>query len=397
MSPELFIDVSRLVSRLGKNRLPTGVDRVNLAYLQRFGSGARAVIQRGRFRRIVSRETSQRIFELIASPAADFQRRFMGIMIQGCLSRWPSQDGANGLYFNLSHTGIEDPTFAGWVRRSRLRPIFFVHDLIPLSHPEYCRPGDRERHTQRLYNMLALAAGIVTNSHDTLMRLERFALEHRRPMVLAEAAHLGADLQTDDRWQSGEAGDPSGHQPDPLSVPYFVVLGTIEPRKNHLLLLQIWRRLAETHGAATPRLLVIGQRGWECENVIDLLERCPAVGLHVTELPSCSDAQLAHYLQHACALLFPSFVEGYGIPLAEALGAGLPAIASGLDVFREIAGDIPDYLHPLDGLGWQQAIEDYARPDSARRREQLDRLASYSAPTWPAHFDAVDRLLERLS
>lgn len=55
---------------------------------------------------------------------------------------------------------------------------------------------------------------------------------------------------------------------------YFVVLGTIEPRKNHLLLLQVWRQLIEELGLAAPRLVIIGQRGWECEQVVDLLDRC---------------------------------------------------------------------------------------------------------------------------
>jgi len=161
--------------------------------------------------------------------------------------------------------------------------------------------------------------------------------------------------------------------------------------------LQIWRRMAEAQGVATPRLLVIGQRGWECENVIDLLERSGAIRDHVTELSDCSDADVAHYLRHARALLFPSFVEGYGMPLAEALGAGLPVIASDLGVFREIAGAIPDYLSPLDGLGWQSAIEDYARPGSVNRANQLTRLAGYTAPIWAQHFVTVDRLLARLS
>jgi len=389
MPNELFIDVSRLLDRLLHNRLPTGVDRVNLAYLQHFGAGARAVIQRGRFRRLVSAETSRRLFDLIATPQPHFRRRLSAIVTHACLSRWPSQDGANALYFNLSHTGIEDPTFSGWVTRSRLRPIFFVHDLIPLTHPEYCRPGEQERHAHRLENMLSVGAGIVANSHDTLQRLEQFASRHRQPMVLTAVAHLGSGLPVDHPVQAAP--------PLPLPGPYFVVLGTVEPRKNHFLLLQVWRRLAETHGSATPRLLVIGQRGWECENVIDLLERSAAVRAHVIELPECSDEHLAYYLQHACALLFPSFVEGYGMPLAEALGAGLPVIASDLEVFREIAGAIPDYLSPLDGLGWQRTIEDYVEPGNGRRGDQLARLAAYVAPTWDAHFDTVDGLVARLS
>ncbi|WP_163778702.1 glycosyltransferase family 4 protein, partial [Proteus mirabilis] len=70
--------------------------------------------------------------------------------------------------------------------------------------------------------------------------------------------------------------------------PTFVACGTIEPRKNHLLLLHLWRALAERLGAATPRLVLVGRRGWEAENIVDMLERCPAIREHVVEVSGLS-------------------------------------------------------------------------------------------------------------
>ena len=188
-----------------------------------------------------------------------------------------------------------------------------------------------------------------------------------------------------------------GPGPAPLDAPYFVVLGTIEPRKNHWLLLHAWRALVESMGPRAPHLVIIGQRGWECENVIDLLERCTPLRGHVHELGACGDDALARWLSHARALLFPSFAEGYGLPLVEALALGTPVIASPLPVFREIAAAVPDYLDPLDGPGWAQAVRDYAQSGSPRRQAQLDRMADFVAPTWGRHFEQVERLLAQLS
>jgi glycosyltransferase involved in cell wall biosynthesis len=182
-----------------------------------------------------------------------------------------------------------------------------------------------------------------------------------------------------------------------MASPYFVAVGTIEPRKNHWLLLQLWRRLIERLGKSAPKLVVIGQRGWECENVVDLLERCGTLRGHVREISDCSDTQLSTYLYHARALLFPSFAEGYGLPLMEALSLGVPAIASRLPVFREIAGDIPEYLDPLDGMGWMAAVEAYTERDSPARAAQLERLQGFVAPTWETHFDILERFMERLA
>jgi hypothetical protein len=67
-----------------------------------------------------------------------------------------------------------------------------------------------------------------------------------------------------------------------------------------------------------------------------------------------------------------------------------------LQVFKEIAGDVPEYLSPLDGLGWLDAITAYAVPDSPRRQAQLQRMRSLALPTWDAHFEQVQRLLDRI-
>ncbi len=379
----LLIDVSRLVGRTWRGRLPTGVDRVCLTYIGHFGPRAQAVLQWGGWRRLLPYRESQELFRLLQAPGSSFYQDAARIIASACMPPWPSQDGANRVYFNLSHPGLGDAQVA-WLRRRRLRPVFLLHDLIPITHPEYCRPGEQAQHGQRVEAMLRSAAGLITNSRSTLHSLERFAAARQLPMPRAVAAPLApARLGAD-------AGSP------PLPQPYFVVLGTIEPRKNHLLLLHLWREMAGRLGPKTPHLVVIGQRGWECENVVDMLERCDALRGLVHELPACTDSQLAHYLRHAQALLFPSFAEGYGMPLVESLMLGTPVIANHLEVFDEIAGAVPDYVNGLDGPGWIRAIEDFAAPGSPRRAAQIARMAGFQVPTWQSHFAHVQSLLEQL-
>ena len=160
-----------------------------------------------------------------------------------------------------------------------------------------------------------------------------------------------------------------------------MILGTIEARKNHLMLLQVWAKIVERVGARAPRLLVIGQRGWECEQVVDLLDRSELLKGSVIEIKiavtRCS--QTIWQLHARCCL--PSLVEGYGLPLVEAgLRSGTPAIASDLPVFREIVGDIPEYLDRIDGPSWDCAIMDYSANGSSRRKAQVKRMAGFRAP-----------------
>jgi glycosyltransferase involved in cell wall biosynthesis len=385
MEGSLLIDVSRLMGRANRGRLPTGVDRVCLAYVEHFGARAQAVLQWGGWRRIAPYGASQELFALLREPGEHFFRDASRIIARACLPPWPSQEGRGRIYFNHGHSGLDDHGLAHWLRRTRQRPVFMVHDLIPLTHPEYCRPGEREKHAARLRNLLAMGAGLLTNSDDTADALRAFAQANGlRLPPLQPAALAPATLRL-----------PAAAQP-PLPHPYFVVLGTIEPRKNHWLLLHLWRDLVAQLGPRAPHLVVIGQRGWECENVVDMLERCDALHGYVHELAGCSDETLAGYLAHARALLFPSFAEGYGMPLVEALMLGTPGIASDLAVFREFAGAIPEYLDPLDGPAWMQAVRDYAQPDSPRRAAQLQRMSDFVTPTWDRHFERVEALLERL-
>lgn len=383
---QVLIDVTRLLDRSVKGRLPTGVDRVSLAYIGHFGQRARAVIRHNRKSHVLTTASSRALFEWLQSPSSKLTAiRIVTIgLFGGWLRRLHRGLSDRDFLFNTGHSGLEQPWYPAMVKRQGVKPVFMVHDLIPMSHPEYCRPGERDRHLTRMRNALQLAAGVVCNSQATLDELTAFAKASGLAVPPAVVALLAPSVPV---------AQP-GHRPMP--EPYFVMLGTIEPRKNHWLLLQLWRSLVERLGPAAPRLVVIGQRGWECENVVDLLERCEALKGVVTELPRCSDADLMTWLHHAQALLFPSFAEGYGMPLAEALSLGVPVIASDLPVFREIAADVPDYIDPLDGKRWGELIQAYARPDSPQRAAQLQRLGGFTAPTWPEHFDKVDALLEQL-
>jgi glycosyltransferase involved in cell wall biosynthesis len=380
-----LIDVSRLVGRRAKGRLPTGIDRVCLAYVREFGDRGLAVLQWRGWRRVLSADDSQRLFELLLAPGPRFLKELAKLVRPSLLRAAPAGPRDAFIYLNVGHTELEGTGLAEWLERVHARAVYLVHDLIPLTHPEYCRPGEAQRHARRIETILRTAAGVVTNSAATLDALRHFARSRSLPMPRALAALIApAQLAVDERGSV-------------LQHPYFISVGTIEPRKNHWMLLHVWREMAEALGPAAPHLVLAGQRGWECENVVDLLERCVSLRGKVHELPSCPDAQLALHVRHARALLFPSFAEGFGLPLAEALMLGTPVLASELPAFAEIAGDIPEYLHPLDGKAWAQAVQDYAGPSHPRRQAQLARLAGFRAPTWETHFGQVRALLEELA
>lgn len=382
MMGEILIDVTRLLDRALQGRLPTGVDRVSLAYVRHFSSRAVALVRvAGRWVEL-GQADSRRVFDELLGPSEHFGRVVRWCVGSGYALRWHRAGGPRVL-LNTGHSGLDHTSYAFQVRRRGLRPVFFLHDIIPITHPEYCRLGEAEKHHRRLATMASVGRGLIVNSAATHVALKGYAGELGWALPPCAVAPLAP-----------------AHLPPPapnrlLAEPYFVVLGTIESRKNHLLLLHIWRQLVEEMGPGAPRLVLIGQRGWECEQVVDMLERCEMLRGFVIEHARCGDQELATWLHHAQALLFPSFAEGFGMPLVEALALGVPVIASDLPAFHEAAGEIPEYLDPLDGRAWKETILAYALPDSAVRRTQCMRMDGFRAPVWEDHFARVDGLIQQ--
>jgi glycosyltransferase involved in cell wall biosynthesis len=386
--PDIVLDLSRLLSRL-LHATPTGVDRVEMAYAQ-----------------TLLRLAPDRL-RLAATHPLGWHGRLPTDAAIGFLKatarRWTGEDGREtalgqwrhalhaglslaprpighpreSVYLHLSARGLERTAFfRTLLRRERARFVPFVHDLIPLEHPEYARPGGAALYRRKIATVTSLASAVVVNSQATARALEPHlrAAGRRVPVHVAPLAPAFAAL----------AAAPTE------GAPYFVVLGTVEPRKNHLLLLNVWRRLAETFGPeATPRLVLIGRRGWENENVLDLLDRCPILKSVVVEHNGLPDADVQTLISGARALLMPSFIEGFGLPVVEALALGTPVIASDIPALREAGGDAPDYLDPLDGPAWVRAVLDYAAPNSLRRQAQRARLSKWRAPTWEDHVGCV--------
>jgi glycosyltransferase involved in cell wall biosynthesis len=381
-----------MVRRQAQGIVPTGIDRVGQAYLHHFAERSQAVVHQGRFTGYLGPSTSQRLFGQLLQPASSpSAARWQGRWQWARFPLWAlgsGQPAPHGLLLHTAHSDLDDAAYVKSWQRQGLRPVVMVHDLIPLTHPQFCREGEATRHALRMRHTLQVAAGIIGNSQDTLDRLADFAREHS----LAMPPHVAAPLGTRPLPPMGAAPTVSD-RPD---RPVFLMLGTIEPRKNHLLMIDVWRRLIARHGQAAPRLVIAGRRGWNIEAVTRQLDGDATLRGHVLERGGCSDEELAEWMHRARALLQPSWTEGFGMPVAEALQQGLPVIASDLAVFREVAGEVPDYAPPGDAQAWLDLIEAHSQAKGPLQAAQLARMAHYRAPTWEAHFDQVEPFMQRL-
>lgn len=399
MSGDLILDLSRLISRADRTT-PTGIDRVELAYARHLldvaGSRLRfaALNPIGRVAALPRAAAERYVEKLERVWAGEAAGKGPDLVTQGrALLLFALRDGEAALtsgrrtrrptYINVSHHHLDRPAAIRRVLKATGgRFVSLVHDLIPIQLPEYNRPGHDLKHVERMRTVAGLSDVVIVNSDDTGAALAPFLAEAGRAPPLVSAP-LGVHVSaTDARRTRHEA-----------KAPYFVCISTIEPRKNHLLLFNIWRRLAE--GGAVPKLHLAGHRGWHNEAALDVIERSASLRPHLVEHKALSDRDMGELLAGARALLMPSFAEGYGLPVAEALAAGVPVLCSDLPTLRGIGGEAPEYLDPLDGLAWLAGVRAYADAKDERRRAQLDRIKAWSPPSWEAHFAKVDpHLLE---
>jgi glycosyltransferase involved in cell wall biosynthesis len=326
---------------------------------------------------------SDRLFQILADGPVRFRRRFVAFAARAFFSarRFPVKKGL--LYLNVGHTGLNEPSLGSWISTTQVRAIFFIHDLIPILHPEFCRPGEKIKHERRIESAIRNAAGIIGNSKTTLGDIQEFAVSRGLKMPTAKAAWI--------------SGPPvlQNVKPKTFDRPHFIAVGTIEGRKNYELLLNVWKKLVARDPATAPLLMIVGQRGWEADAAIAMLDHPAQFKGRVVELGQCRDEKLAALIAGARALLMPSFTEGFGLPVVEALELGTPVVASNLAVFHEIAGEIPTYLDCLDAQSWEGAVLSFAA-DGAERQRQLKLMPAYQAPDWTTHFKTVDAWIETL-
>jgi glycosyltransferase involved in cell wall biosynthesis len=289
-------------------------------------------------------------------------------------------------YVNVSQFPLWVASYFRWLEDRRdVRAVFFIHDILPIEMPEYFREAEYERHRSRLANLAKFGAGALVTTDVVRQGLDAYL----RTLGRTDFPICVAPIPVAPIFASVPAQDPVLQK----GAPYFVICSTIEPRKNHLMLLHVWRELVRRDGRAAPKLVIVGGRGWKFEAVAALLERSPALRGHVVEVSGLTTPSLKRLLDGARALLMPSFAEGYGLPVIEALTARVPVIASDIPVFREICGKRATLISPLDGERWLETIRAFAKKDA---RAEAAEASAAGPGNWDDYFARIDAFAKAL-
>lgn len=394
--PSLWLDVTRLLTRIGHGAL-TGIDRVEVAYLaEALGGDARYLCRTTRGYLLLDRRGGQALLDMVHGAALGRADWISRIMIRGAKPRHRAEAALRGLavarcrpsglprmlrahagpgvtYLNVGHSNLSEATLSAMSIHAGTCAVM-IHDLIPLTHPDYVADGLPKAFAGRIDRVRRHADLIIGNSAATLADLGSHWAGQPAPRRRI-VAHLGVDLRPLPR-QDREKG-------------HFVMLGTVEARKNHALMIDAWEVLAQMSLPQMPELHIIGNTGWKVDDLIARIGAHPLLGRAVFLHGPLSDDAVGHHLSRANGLLFPSLAEGYGYPPLEAALAGATPICSNLPVFRETLGDCAVYVDSYDAYSWAETIKQHFRGTSAR-----PELTKLKVATWPEHFDKVAEAIQ---
>ncbi|GAU82914.1 glycosyltransferase [Bosea sp. BIWAKO-01] len=255
--------------------------------------------------------------------------------------------------------------------------VAYIYDLIPITHSEFCEKKLVNQFTTIFYTIAYAVDQILTISEHVKREVE----SKLRPLGLdipVSAVPLAHEMKAVEEDVDGQEWLAENE----LDQPYVLCVGTIEVRKNHVLLFNVWRNLERARGEATPKLVLVGRAGWRVSDFMEQLEVTDFVSKRIVILNDLSDPQLVTLYRSAMFTVFPSFEEGWGLPVGESLVQGKLCLASSSSSIPEVGGDLVKYFDPYNAKAAQTLIEQYIDDENLRASDERCLKENFKPRRW---------------
>ena len=230
-------------------------------------------------------------------------------------------------------------------RRAGLRTGMLFYDLIPLRRPEWCHRSLVASFGEWLDGVLPVLDLMLAISEATTNDLRRLLLDRSRPGPV-RTIPIGTGFPAS---MTGCGPEPASDGGLPLPGSYVLFVSTIEARKNHVLMFQVWRRLQATlPPAEVPTLVFAGRIGWLVSDLMLQIANTNYCDGKLLVVEDPTDAILMRLYEGCLFTVLPSLFEGWGLPVTESLAAGKPCITSNLSALPEAGGGLTRCFDPFD-------------------------------------------------
>ena len=264
-------------------------------------------------------------------------------------------------------------------KRSGLRIVTMIHDLIPIGHPVLVPDGSEATFRGFLRESLNFSSIYVTNSKATRVDVLAFLREMGRQLEV-KAVPLARQANI----LNGRNDTSRAIRQEVRSIPhtpYALFVGTLETRKNLWRLAQSWDLLRRRAPDIAPRLVLAGGSGWCNDPFDDFFEKTGGLGGWISVVDRPNESELDYLYRHCQFCVQVSLAEGWGLPVGEALSYGKTCVVSALDALREVGGDLVECCDQESIESISQACSKLIGP-SPRRRELEERISQVKLRTW---------------
>jgi glycosyltransferase involved in cell wall biosynthesis len=288
----------------------------------------------------------------------------------------------------------DSPEFCKYINQAAtqdgVKTIPLIYDLIPFRFPQWFGPNLDLKFQSCIADALWHAQGVVTISETSKRDIQKISQETFLPLPQKiEVIRLGDALEVSNAPQDFEKP----------TRPFAICVGTIESRKNPELLYHLWRNLALKLGLdSLPTLVLIGGRGFGSTDTLYKIENDPLTKRHIKIIENVSDAALAWYYQNCLFSLYPSHYEGWGLPVAEALGFRKNTITSRGTSMEEISKDSLHLASSESLQEWLNLTEKLICDPDYRHNFETKIAANFKPTSWKESCkqfnDAIERILQ---
>tara|TARA_R110000822_G_scaffold159476_34_gene299755 strand:- start:36820 stop:38154 length:1335 start_codon:yes stop_codon:yes gene_type:complete len=284
----------------------------------------------------------------------------------------------NAAIIHASKAGL----FDDWRKRG-VKNLFVVHDILPITHPNWWEGGTNHRHEEWLRAVLDSADVVVSVSKSTQNEVIRWTQQASvdTSNVRFDWFHLGANFDNAVKVSEEKLAEASDVDQSVVKLLHeketFLVVGTLEPRKGHMQCLNavelLWEKESDVH------LVFVGCEGWMVDELVEKINANPELGNRLFWLDGISDEYLTEVYRASTCLVQPSHGEGFGLSVIEGAYYGLPIIARDIPIFRELADNHAAFFKGETPFELAAAIESWL---CVYRKQQHATSSGLEWNTW---------------
>lgn len=343
--------------------------------------------------RPIPAQALQRVFKLIQTP--DVSREILDYALAVCRGHRPIKC-EEGDRFIILGAFWSSPSYSEFLIQLRANKVcigVLIYDLIPITHKMFVEPVSGGIFKERILQVLALSDFAMAISDFVAKSLHAFVRRELGRDLPIRAVPLAQEIvETPDYRAVGS------EVRDVANGPFVLSVGTIEWRKNHIYLFRMWQSMIATYGeAATPTLVIVGRWSWRVEDFRQVLEETHYLEGKIVVLSRVADSELSYLYQKCLCTMFPSLVEGWGLPVGESLAHGKVCIASNTTSIPEVGGKFAEYIDPLNISDGVAKLRQYLDDPSVLARVTARIEREFKPRTWAEVVSDLEQSIDSLA